>query len=58
MCYVKCLEKSYDLADRPAQSIKSLVNKKLVSSRENEEETTCIKFSVKIAKDGFPEEMS
>lgn len=57
MCYVKCLEKGYDLADRPSQNIKGSVNKKLVSSREDEEESTCIKFSVTIAKDGFPEKM-
>lgn len=58
MCYVKCLEKGYDLADRPSQKKKSSVNKKLVSSREDEEDSTCIKFSVTIAKDGFPEKMS
>lgn len=55
MCYVKCLEKGYDLADRPSQSIKSSVNKKLVRSREDKEESTCIKFIVTIAKDGFRE---
>lgn len=49
MCYVKCLEKGYDLADRPSQSIKSSVNKKLVRSREDEEESTCIKFNVTIS---------
>lgn len=27
MCYVKCLEKGYDLADRPSQSILSSVKK-------------------------------
>lgn len=55
MCYVKCLEKGYDLADRPSQSIKGSVNKKLVRSREVKEESTCIKFIVTIAKDGFRE---
>lgn len=57
MCYVKCLEKGYDLADRPSQSILSSVKKTLVRSRGDGEESTCIKFSVTIAMDGFPENM-
>lgn len=37
---------------------KSSAKEKLVKYREGEEESTCLKFSVTIVEDGFPEKTS